>query len=214
MSELTPKQVAQIEAALAAGWKIEAIKIYREATGKGLREAKDAIEALIPELIERDPQKYSKLTLAHADTMPSNPGCAIPFALAGAILCFVCIYKVVDPMVGTQRVIGTVVAIESPPAESGTVTAPVVEYEVGDRLYRVKGADSDLPSRKIGDRVPVLYKEHDPSDGRIDSFPDRWFLPLVLGGSGVVMLAVSYLVWRGARRRRRGLESAARAAEE
>lgn len=35
----------QIEAALARGQKIEAIKLYREATNCGLKEAKDAVES-------------------------------------------------------------------------------------------------------------------------------------------------------------------------
>ena len=33
--------------ALAAGRNIEAIRLYRQATGKGLKDAKDAIEALM-----------------------------------------------------------------------------------------------------------------------------------------------------------------------
>ena len=39
-------QVTTVEAALAAGRKIEAIKLYRHEHGVGLREAKDAIEQL------------------------------------------------------------------------------------------------------------------------------------------------------------------------
>jgi hypothetical protein len=35
---------AQVEAELRLGRKIEAIKLYREATGLGLKEAKDAVE--------------------------------------------------------------------------------------------------------------------------------------------------------------------------
>jgi hypothetical protein len=42
--ELTPSVSSQINDALAAGNKIEAIKIYRHATKSGLKEAKDAIE--------------------------------------------------------------------------------------------------------------------------------------------------------------------------
>jgi large subunit ribosomal protein L7/L12 len=37
---------AQLLVHLAAGHKIEAIKLYRERTGLGLKEAKDAVEAL------------------------------------------------------------------------------------------------------------------------------------------------------------------------
>ncbi len=58
----TRQQIEEITGALAAGRKIEAIKIYREATGKGLKEAKDFIDALIPRLKEEDPQTYAKLS--------------------------------------------------------------------------------------------------------------------------------------------------------
>ena len=59
--QLTQEQIDNIQNALAACRKIEAIKIYREATGQGLKEAKDFVEALIPKLIEQDPQKFAKL---------------------------------------------------------------------------------------------------------------------------------------------------------
>lgn len=61
VDQLTPDENEAICNALAAGQKIEAIKIYREATGKGLKEAKDFIDALIPQLQQQDPEKYVKL---------------------------------------------------------------------------------------------------------------------------------------------------------
>jgi len=60
--QLTEEQIADISNALAGGRKIEAIKIYRDATGEGLKEAKDFIEALIPKLKEQDPEKYATLS--------------------------------------------------------------------------------------------------------------------------------------------------------
>lgn len=42
--ELKPEIASQVKAAVTSGNKIEAIKIYREATNCGLKEAKDAIE--------------------------------------------------------------------------------------------------------------------------------------------------------------------------
>lgn len=47
----------QITQAIFAGRKIEAIKLYREATGQGLKESKDFIEALTVELREQHPDK-------------------------------------------------------------------------------------------------------------------------------------------------------------
>ncbi len=58
--DLTPEQTQQIADALAAGRKIDAIRIHREATGMGLKESKDFIDALIPKLVEQDPAKYAK----------------------------------------------------------------------------------------------------------------------------------------------------------
>lgn len=52
----------ELERALAAGRKIEAIKIYRDATGVGLKEAKEFVDALVVELREKDPEKYAKLS--------------------------------------------------------------------------------------------------------------------------------------------------------
>ena len=43
---LTQEQLAQINAEIAAKRKINAIKLYREFTGEGLKEAKEAVEAL------------------------------------------------------------------------------------------------------------------------------------------------------------------------
>lgn len=60
--QLSQEQIEQIGNALVSGRKIEAIKIYREATGEGLKDAKEFIDALIPKLIEQDPEKYAKLS--------------------------------------------------------------------------------------------------------------------------------------------------------
>ncbi len=60
--EPTPEQVRQIAEAVAAGHKLQAIKLYREATGKGLKEAKEFIDALAAELAEREPEKYASLS--------------------------------------------------------------------------------------------------------------------------------------------------------
>ena len=58
---LSDEQAKRIGAELEAGSKIGAIKLYREFTGQGLKESKDAIEALISGLIQREPEKYAKL---------------------------------------------------------------------------------------------------------------------------------------------------------
>jgi len=55
VADISEAQAAQIAEALKAGQKIEAIKLYREAAGVGLREAKEAVEALERELGHANP---------------------------------------------------------------------------------------------------------------------------------------------------------------
>lgn len=45
-TEPTPEQVDEVKVLLAGGNKIEAIKVFREMTGSGLAEAKQAVERL------------------------------------------------------------------------------------------------------------------------------------------------------------------------
>lgn len=72
----------EINEAIFAGRKIEAIKIYREATGQGLMESKDFIERLTASLRKRYPDKVPAQT----------SGCVSAVVLlampAGALLCY------------------------------------------------------------------------------------------------------------------------------
>lgn len=58
----TQEEVEQIKQALVSGRKIEAIRTYREATGKDVKAAKDFIDELVARLIEQDPETYGKLS--------------------------------------------------------------------------------------------------------------------------------------------------------
>ena len=60
MAALTDQQRAAISEQIFRGQKIAAIKLHREATGAGLREAKEAVEAMEQELRQSDPGKFAK----------------------------------------------------------------------------------------------------------------------------------------------------------
>ncbi len=83
MTDPTDEQWSQIESHLYAGQKIAAIKVFREATGSGLKEAKDALDQHEHALRESHPERF---------TAPAKSGCGasvILFALsASAFLVF------------------------------------------------------------------------------------------------------------------------------
>ena len=60
MNQRTKQQQQAINADIFGGRKIEAIKLYREATGVGLKEAKDAVDGMEKDLRQREPNKFAK----------------------------------------------------------------------------------------------------------------------------------------------------------
>lgn len=72
-SRQIPADVAQeIADHLYAGRKIQAIKLYRNRTGQGLKEAKEFIESLEAELRAREPARFAR---------GQGKGCAVALAL-------------------------------------------------------------------------------------------------------------------------------------
>jgi len=58
--ELTPEQLTAVSNAIYLGNKIEAIKLYRTATGKDLKDSKDAVEKLAADLEARNPAMFAR----------------------------------------------------------------------------------------------------------------------------------------------------------
>jgi ribosomal protein L7/L12 len=79
-AQLSQDQIDRINAELAAGSKIGAIKLYRDYTGRDLAAAKREIEALLALLVQQDPARYAK-----AATPASSTGCAIVLASLAAL---------------------------------------------------------------------------------------------------------------------------------
>jgi hypothetical protein len=91
-------------------------------------------------------------------------------------------------------------------SRDGTTYSPVVEYEGPDsRTIRFTGSvASSPPSYTVGERVTVLYDPTMPEAAKIDSFLDKWFLPVLLGGMGLVFTAIGQaLLWTRLLRSRR-----------
>ena|SRR5688572_18153847 len=74
---LSDSQLAEIHAEIFAGRKIQAIKLYREATHEGLKEAKDAVEAMTRELRETSADRFA----------PRSEGGCVPMLVFAAFVC-------------------------------------------------------------------------------------------------------------------------------
>jgi hypothetical protein len=72
--------------------------------------------------------------------------------------------------------------------KGGTMYAPVVRYSVpaaeggSGQTHEIRGSvSSSSRGYDLGERVEVLYLPDQPGDGRIGSFMEQWFLPLIFG---------------------------------
>ena len=72
---ISPEAAKQIEEQVFAGQKIAAIKLYREHSGEGLKEAKDFVEALETELRAKEPGRFT--------ARPAGKGCLGMLVLCG-----------------------------------------------------------------------------------------------------------------------------------
>jgi len=72
---LPDDKIAALRELLFAGRKIEAIKLYREMTGLGLKEAKEAVEGLESSLRKEMPDRFK--------TPPAKGGCLGAAAVVG-----------------------------------------------------------------------------------------------------------------------------------
>ena len=49
-----------------------------------------------------------------------------------------------------------------------------------------EGFSSNPPAHKVGDKLKVLYDPSNYQNARVDDFMNTWFLPLLLGGMGLI----------------------------
>lgn len=83
---------------------------------------------------------------------------------------------------------GTVLALERSRSGDSNSLRPRVAFTdaEGNRREFVSSVGSSFANFQRGDAVRVFYQPDDPERARIDSFLHLWFLPLLLGGMGLV----------------------------
>ncbi len=131
-----------------------------------------------------------------------------PLAIVGVLMllgaAFVVVRQTALINAGTATM-GEVIALE-PSSGSGGSTRyrPVVRFVTPQGQATIVGeVASSPPPHAVGDAVRVIYNPDRPSEALIDTFMERWFLPLMLGflGSGTLG-AGGIVLWRAGRARR------------
>ena len=89
MNEIPEDKLEQMREFIFQNMKLQAIKEYRNCTGLGLRESKDAIDAMVAELRASSPERFRAPTLAEkVVTAVAALGClVIVAAVLGVVVC-------------------------------------------------------------------------------------------------------------------------------
>lgn len=88
--------------------------------------------------------------------------------------------------VGTQEVPGTVIQMVGDSQQS-----PFVEYTVHGKRFTLEGSVSSFPpAYSVGEKVTVLCRNGNPSKAQIDSFTERWLLPVVFTAGGIIGMVI------------------------
>lgn len=56
----------------------------------------------------------------------------------------------------------------------------------GSTVTFKEGFSANPPAHQVGDKVKVLYDPSNYQNARVDDFMNGWFLPLLLGGMGLI----------------------------
>ena len=139
--------------------------------------------------------------------MRKGLGCAIGFAvllLAMVVGGAVWLLDSVQRVTSDGQVEGVIVdLVESLDSDGDRVYAPVVEYVVGDTIYRIQSAVDygGLAVPDIGDVRTVYYDVDNPTDATFRGFWTLWFFPGLL--TGLPLLVLIAMVASAVRTRRR-----------
>lgn len=95
------------------------------------------------------------------------------------------------------RAEGTVIDLRYQSDDEGSGSyAPTVEFrdENGQRQVYYSSTGSNPPSYDRGEQVEIIYQPGTPERAMIDSFSDRWMLPLIMSVFALVFGGVGYAI--------------------
>jgi hypothetical protein len=179
---------------LASGHKILAIKLVREKTGVGLREAKRIVEHL-----EQQPEFQLRMASSGAGTeaLPAagRPWLFIVVFLLGfagtgvGLLCgAAAVYASQQKVIARgQRVEGKVVEL----VHRNNAYAPVFEYELNGQVHTYRSSTAtNPPSVAVGDTVMLWVDPVNHERVVIDTFAERYLVLVILGPMGVLFTII------------------------
>lgn len=178
--------IARVKALLAAGQKIEAIKLAKETLSVRLNGAKVFVEDIEREL-------NPSYRIQHGKPLHAGAGGILLGVFIGLGLLFMgaATYVYLRQSQSIQQsdlIKGRVVSMRN---NNEGMSAPVIEYEWhGEKRMYESSTYSNPPAFTVDEEVPVYVNRQDPGDITVDSFSERWLLIMILAVMGSFFVGI------------------------
>ncbi|TRX48921.1 DUF3592 domain-containing protein [Fulvivirga sp. M361] len=199
---VTDQEKQHVRALLVKDKKIEAIKYVSDNFNLGLKDAQKLVELIDDDIEDHEYVRRSKSarlkTSGKRSTKSSGKGASkmvgVIFSLVGIVMLSIAI----NDMVTNQELANIGITVTATVVEDPY--QPTFEYVVnGDTLYYYSSTSSDPPSYHLGEEVEMFVHPENPYNTLVNTFMERWFLGVLLGGMGAVFFTigiVSFVVFR------------------
>ncbi len=207
---LTPEQKEHVIDLIHMGDQLDAVRYLQETLGVSSEEALMLAEKLEEEIeAEESPLKdeFESLQRESVGKKGLNVGRLVGtiFMSLGGIMLAVVAYVVVSNYQFEQRAIpvkGTVIDYQShlssnDQGQSTTMYTPVFQYDFKGKSYTyVSSTSSSSKEYEIDETVEVLVDPEEPAEILINSFWEKWFLPVLLGFMGTLFSGMGFMAYR------------------
>lgn len=204
---LTPEQKEHAIELIEMGETLDAVRYFQEALGITAEEALLLTEKLKEEL-DGTPLPEEFTSMEEARKMPGlDVGRIVGtiFMSLGGIMLVVVVYLGVSNYQFSQRAIlvkGKVIDYDTYQSRndnggSTTMYTPTFQYKFKGKTYTYKSStSSSSQDYEIDETVDVLVDPEEPQEILIDTFWEKWFLPILLGFMGLMFSGMGYMAYR------------------
>lgn len=204
---MTPQQQKKLEMLLKLGDELGAIRFLQSELNMSADDALLAVEKLKPTVtaLPTDFVRsfFSKKTSVKDSKLGSRIG--LFFMIIGIIMLGFSGYHAFTKYMFMQYAIaitGKVISYSSnfktdDNGNSTSLYSPVFEYEYEGQTYsHYSNVSSSSRDYKIGEEEEIFILPNAPGNALVNSFMERWFMVVLLGGMGIVFAGVGYLSYK------------------
>jgi cytoskeletal protein RodZ len=201
---LTPEQKEHAIDLIEMGEKLEAVRYFQEVLNIDAEQALLLAEKLEQE-VEAGPdmqelsQKHEEIKRSGANVGRLVGLIFMSIGMVMLVFVFYLLYTHQQFEKNAHTVNGTVVEFQSyesrnENSSSTTMYTPVFEYEFKGKKYTyVSTSSSNIKEYEVGEPLEILVDPENPSEVLVNSFMEKWFLPLLLGFMGALFTGLGYV---------------------